>query len=91
VIREAGPAWDRSTPLREQEGWAAHAVFMDGLAEEGFITVGGPLGDGERTLLVVRAADEAEVKRRLAEDPWPEEMLRLALVEPWTVLLGSAP
>ena len=30
-----------------------------------------------------------EVERRFAQDPWGEDMLRLASVEPWTVLLGS--
>ena len=89
VIRERGTAWDRSRPMREQDGWPEHAGFMDALAEEGFIAAGGPLGDGDRVLHVVRAADEGEIERRLAEDPWGEDMLRLASVEPWTVLLGG--
>lgn len=89
VVREFGSAWDRERPMREQEGWHAHAAFMDGLADEGFIVIGGPLGDEERAMHVVRAADEQEVERRFAEDPWGEDMLRLASVKPWTILLGS--
>ena len=89
VIRERGPAWDHGRPMREQNRWPEHATFMDALAEEGFIAAGGPLGDGDRVLHVVRAADEREVERRFGEDPWGEDMLRLASVEPWTVLLGS--
>ena len=49
---------------------------MDGLAEEGFMVLGGPIGegDGENTLLVIDADDEPTVRARLAEDPWPEEL-----------------
>ena len=88
VIRDLGPAWDRSHSMREQPGWERHAAFMDGLADEGFIALGGPLGDEARILLIVLAADEGEVERRFAEDPWGEDMLRIASIEPWTIVLG---
>jgi hypothetical protein len=88
VIREYGPARDRTRSMRDHDGWNAHAAFMDGLADEGFIVLGGPLGEEQRVLHIVRALDEQEVERRFAEDPWGEDMLRLASVEPWTVLLG---
>jgi hypothetical protein len=89
VIREFGPARDRSRSMREHDGWEAHAAFMDGLADEGFIVLGGPLGDEARALHIVAASDEQEVRRRFAEDPWGEDMLRITSVEPWTILLGS--
>jgi hypothetical protein len=89
VIREFGPARDRSRSMRDHDGWDAHAAFMDRLADEGFIVIGGPLGDEERVLLVVRAADKHEVERRFAEDPWAEDMLRIGSLEPLTILLGS--
>jgi uncharacterized protein YciI len=90
VIREPGPAWDDGRPMREQEGWEEHAVFMDALAEEGFIVLGGPLGNERgHALHVVDAADEQEVERRFAEDPWSDDMLRIARIEPWTILLEA--
>jgi hypothetical protein len=46
VLRERGAAWDASRPLAEQPGWDEHASFMNALAEEGFVVLGGPLGDG---------------------------------------------
>ncbi|MGZ4400973.1 MAG: hypothetical protein ACXVYM_08885, partial [Gaiellaceae bacterium] len=46
VIRQTGPAWDHSRPLREQAQWSDHADFMNGLVEDGFVLIGGPLGDG---------------------------------------------
>jgi hypothetical protein len=89
VWRDRGPAWDETRDRREQDGWDAHAAFMDGLVESGLIELGGPVGDGTRVLHICRAAGEAEVRRRLADDPWPEEMLYVASVEPWEVLLDA--
>ena len=61
VIRSHGPAWQADVPMRGQPAWDAHAAFMNGLASDGFIVLGGPLGDGERTLLIVEAASEDAV------------------------------
>jgi uncharacterized protein YciI len=96
VIHEHGPAWDGSRTLREQDGWDAHAAFMDALADEGFVVLGGPLGDRralmvDRALLIVDAESEAEVRTRLGVDPWkPMKLLEVASVEPWVILLGDA-
>jgi uncharacterized protein YciI len=90
VIREAGPAWDSTKQLREQESWPDHAAFMNALADEGFVVVGGPLNGGPKTLLVVDSSGEQEIRARLAEDPWaPLGLLTVASVEPWEVLLGE--
>jgi uncharacterized protein YciI len=90
VIREAGPAWSGAVPLREQEQWTEHAAFMDALLAGGFIVLGGPLGGGPTTLLVVDAGSEDEIRTRLADDPWtPMGMLEISKIEPWEVLLGS--
>jgi hypothetical protein len=47
VERAKGPAWDHSRERREQAGWDEHAAFMDALADEGFVVLGGPIGDGD--------------------------------------------
>jgi uncharacterized protein YciI len=92
VMREAGPGWDSTKPLREQEAWEEHAAFMNALDDEGFIVIGGPVGGGPRTLLMVEAASEDEIRRRLGEDPWaPLGLLTVASVEPWEILLGKEP
>lgn len=87
--RGKGPAWDHSGGRREQKGWDEHAAFMDGLADQGFVVLGGPIGegDGENTLLVIEADDEAIVLARLAEDPWPEQVLTIESIRPWSVWL----
>ena len=86
VLRERGSAWDWSREMREQDGWDDHASFMEGLAEEGFILLGGVLADG-RALHLVEARNEEAVRARFADDPWPEAMLNVATVTPWEILL----
>ncbi len=64
---------------------------MDALSEQGFVVLGGPVGegDGDNALLVVDAPDEVAVRARLAEDPWGEEMLRTESIRPWSVLIRA--
>ena len=63
---------------------------MEALVDDGFVLLGGPVGDGVRTLLVVEAANEEAIHERLAADPWtPTGLLRVASVEPWEILLGE--
>jgi hypothetical protein len=63
---------------------------MDGLVDDGFVVLGGPIGDGERVLLIVEAADEREIESRLADDPWQRMgVLRIGGIEPWTVWLDG--
>jgi hypothetical protein len=91
VISEQGPRWDPHRPMRGQDGWTEHASFMDALAEERFVLLGGPLRTPpkHRALLVVDAPDEKVVRERLAEDPWMRsETLVVVEVLPWEVLLG---
>jgi uncharacterized protein YciI len=90
VTLEHGPAWDDARGLREQDGWDPHAAFMDALVDEGFVVLGGPLGDGSRVLLAIEAADADAVRARLAPDPWHADgHLRIAAIKPWTVLLRA--
>ena len=85
-----GPNWDETRGIREQEGWEAHAEFMDTLVADGFVVLGGPLSGGERTLHVVEAADEAAVRARVAADPWAVAgLLRIGSLEPWALWLDS--
>lgn len=63
---------------------------MDGLVDDGFIILGGPVGDGEQTLHVVRAADEDQIRARLARDPWASAgLLRIGTIERWALWLDS--
>ena len=89
VLRRSGPQWDPSQPMEEQSDWAAHASFMDGLVDEGFIVLGGPLADEHRVVHVVEAESEDAVRATLARDPWSETHLQVDAIEPWTIRLDG--
>ena len=89
VERRSGPEWEPSRPLEQQTGWDAHAEFMDGLVDSGFVVLGGPLADEDRVILIVEAASEEEVRATLARDPWSGTHLVVASVEPWTIRLDG--
>jgi uncharacterized protein YciI len=91
VIRERGPAWVASLTMREQKRWDDHAAFMDRLAVERIVVLGGPLGQGERTfLLIFRQESEKAIEKILDEDPWTRMgVLRLVKIDPWQILLGK--
>jgi uncharacterized protein YciI len=87
-----GPGWDTSRQIREQRGWEEHAAFMDGLVDEGFIILGGPLGDGEQTLHAVQAADARQVEERIGTDPWAlMGLLRIGSIRSWALWLDGRP
>jgi uncharacterized protein YciI len=89
VLRQSGPEFDRSRPLEEQSDWPAHADFMDGLVEAGFIVLGGPLADDGRVAHAVEAESEEAIRATLARDPWSETHLRVDAIEPWTIRLDA--
>ncbi len=85
-----GPGWDGSLPIREQRGWREHAAFMDGLVDDGFLVIGGPLSKGDRTLHLVEARDEIEIRSRLLLDPWAAaDLLQVGSIEPWALWLDG--
>jgi uncharacterized protein len=89
VIGERGPAWNSSVSMKEQKRWKDHAAFMDALAEEGFVALGGPLGEGERRFLLIFHPDRKKtIETRLDADPWtPMRMLQVTRIEHWEILL----
>ena len=89
VLRRSGPDYDHSKPLEEQSGWLEHAAFMDGLVDDGFIVLGGPLGDEVRTAHAVEASSEDEIRERLARDPWSGTHLVVDSIDPWTIRLAK--
>lgn len=92
IMRGHGPYWDDARTMREQDGWADHAGFMDDLADEGFVVMGGPIDqDDSRILLIVEAVEVHDVRARLEQDPWSQAgLLVLKSVEPWQVLLTGS-
>lgn len=85
----SGPEWEPSVPLEEQSGWRAHADFMDGLVDDRFIILGGPLADEHRVVLAVEAESVDAVHVTLARDPWTGTHLETDTIEPWTIRLDA--
>lgn len=87
ILRRSGPEYDHSKPLEQQSGWDEHAAFMDGLVDDGFIVLGGVLGDELRTAHAVQGGSEQEIRDRLARDPWSGSHLVVDSIDPWTIRL----
>lgn len=89
VTLAKGPAWDHARWRRAQADWDAHAAFMDALAAEGVVVLGGPVGegDGDDALLIVDLPSEAAVRNRLVSDPWAGNILVIKTIQPWSVWL----
>jgi uncharacterized protein YciI len=90
VTEARGSGWDPERARRQQDQWDAHAAFMDALVDDGVVILGGPLGSGEIVLLIIAAANEEDVVARLADDPWFHlDILRIAKIERWEILLDG--
>ncbi|HUZ39155.1 MAG TPA: hypothetical protein VMV17_22760 [Streptosporangiaceae bacterium] len=85
-----GPSWDATRGIREQDGWDEHAAFMDELVDDGFVILGGPVGDGDRAMLAVEAPSEGDIRARMDGDPWaPMGLLGIGEILPWTIWLDG--
>jgi uncharacterized protein len=90
IISSAGPNRDRSKGTREQPFWDEHAAFIDQLAAEDFILMGGPLVDEGGAMLIVNADDENAVREKLMDDPWyTHGILKLESVKRWQVFIDG--
>jgi uncharacterized protein YciI len=105
VIREQGAGWAVSRAMREQQYWPEHVKYVNGLEDEGFLVLAGPIGESEsdadptapvgedrvyRALLIVRAARAADVSKRLADDPWTRSrVLETKAIHRWEALGGE--
>jgi uncharacterized protein len=93
VTEIPGPAWDRSRRRREQAAWEEHAAFIESLAEQGVVVLGGPVGDPDYgpALLVVAAETEQDLRKHLSDDPWLGTILSIESIQHWSIWIGSLP
>lgn len=89
VLTRSGPSWLPGRLLEEQAGWTEHAAFMDGLVEDGFVVLGGPLEDENRVVHAVEADSKAAIRETLARDPWHETHLQVQSIDAWTIRLDG--
>ena len=90
--RSRGTLGRQPTSLRQQEQYEEHMAFLDALADDGFVILGGTLGEREEQFLFIFAAENAgAVEARLADDPWTRlGIVRTVSVERWNITVQSA-
>jgi uncharacterized protein YciI len=90
VVRwRAGPAW-RSGPPEEQDGWDAHADFVDALVERGIFVMGGPLADYSGSLTLLEGVTVGEARELVLKDPFVEAgVFELEDVSAWNVYVDE--
>ena len=92
VVEAKGPSWDSSKLRRAQAQWDEHAEFMDKLTADGFVVLGGPLGegDGDDALLVIDTPDKETIVLAFMDDPWIRSgILRIKEIQRWTIFLEA--
>ena len=62
---------------------------MDGLVDDGFVILGGPLADEDRVVLAVEAESDEAVRSTLGRDPWSGTHLVVESVDQWTIRLDG--
>src|SRR4051794_37808248 len=90
IVRwRAGPAWT-SGPPEEQDGWAEHAAFVDGLVERGTFVMGGPLADWSGSLTLLEGVTADEARELVLQDPFVETgVFELEDVSAWNVYVDE--
>ncbi|MBB5986914.1 hypothetical protein [Sphingobium lignivorans] len=66
-------AWDPGREAHEQDGFEHHAAFVAGLEAEGFIAMAGLMEESSDVLFIFFADSVAEVRERMARDPWQQD------------------
>jgi uncharacterized protein YciI len=93
VTTAKGPNWDHARGIREQPYFDEHAVFADGLVDQGVIIIGGPVAsddDEDIALLAVKADDEQALRLAFDADPWVvHQVFRVKRVRAWTLWLDG--
>lgn len=83
-------AWIPGLAPQEQVGFADHARFVGELEASGFIAQAGLMQPSNDVLFVFRAESEAEVRQRMAQDPWQKDgHARLGRVEEVLFRIGA--
>jgi uncharacterized protein YciI len=90
-VQRGGP-WDWTKDMRRQVGWDGHAAYMDGIFDEGWLLLAGPLEGDKETLWVVEAESEEEIRKRMKQDPWSANgMLTPTRIERWDIVMDRLP
>jgi uncharacterized protein YciI len=87
VVYRAGPNWKPGVPM-EQQGLRDHFHYLRDLHARGVIQLAGPLG-ADGGLVLLRARDQKEAERVIAEDPAVVAGLFVGEAEPFVPRFAS--
>ena len=91
AILRPGALWNPEKTAREQPFWDDHARFMDDLFDAGVVVLGGPFADRTGSLVIVKAADAAQVREMFGRDPWTvQDVLAVREVKEWVIFLDAS-
>ena len=69
---------------------ADHLAYMGRLHEAGAVLLGGPIDDGGRAMVLLRADSEQAVERIVADDPYTAAGVGADhRIRPWNVVVGA--
>jgi uncharacterized protein YciI len=84
-----GPAWKSGRP-EEQEGWDAHAEFIDALIDRGVFIMGGPWTNRLGSMSIWEGMDANEVLDVVQTDPFVlNGVFQIEDVADWTVYVDT--
>jgi len=89
VVREQGRGWDPLRSMREQDYWQDHVAFVNGIADDGSMLLGGPLSEIDENGVSVDPTEpvgDARTYRALVvlEADSERELERLLEDDPWS-------
>ncbi len=90
VTYSPGPAWKPGRPMAEQD-LRPHGAYYARLAAEGRVVAGGGFVGADGGMAVLRAADQREAQRLLAEDPAVVARVFAATLRAWKPRFGDDP
>jgi uncharacterized protein len=88
LVYQKGPAWIEGKPIHEQK-LRDHLTYMQGLLAEGRLVAGGPFGNINGGMAILRVASIAEAEAVLAKDPALLNGTFTGSVMEWTPFLDS--
>ena len=88
VIYSQGPAWKAGVPMDEQ-GLKPHYLYWKSLRDAHTLFLGGPFGDANGGLVVLRAKNMDDARNMMAHDPAVIGKIFIGDVHSWAPGLDS--
>jgi uncharacterized protein YciI len=88
IVYQKGPSWIQGKPMHQQD-LRGHLTYMQALLAAGTLVAGGPFGNGEGGMAILRTTNLKDAEAVLAEDPALLNGTFIGSVTEWTPYLDS--